>query len=78
MRMKRHDWDDVLSTNLTGAFFLTQALMMQMVKNRWGRIINITSVVGETGQAGQACPAGQTEIGLPHGPLQEDLLHCRL
>jgi 3-oxoacyl-[acyl-carrier protein] reductase len=54
MRMKRADWDDVLSTNLTGAFLLSQALMMQMVKNRWGRIINITSVVGETGQAGQA------------------------
>ena len=54
MRMKRADWDDVLSTNLTGAFLLTQALMMQMVKSRWGRIINITSVVGETGQAGQA------------------------
>ncbi len=54
MRMKRADWDDVLSTNLTGAFLLTQALMMQMVKNRWGRIINITSIVGETGQAGQA------------------------
>ena len=54
MRMKRADWDDVLTTNLTGAFLLTQALMMQMVKNRWGRIINITSVVGEAGQAGQA------------------------
>ena len=54
MRMKRADWDDVLTTNLTGAFLLSQALMMQMVKNRWGRIINITSVVGETGQAGQA------------------------
>ena len=54
MRMKRTDWDDVLTINLTGAFLLTQALMMQMVKNRWGRIINITSVVGETGQAGQA------------------------
>ncbi len=54
MRMKRADWDDVMTTNLTGAFLLTQALMMQMVKNRWGRIINITSVVGETGQAGQA------------------------
>jgi 3-oxoacyl-[acyl-carrier protein] reductase len=54
MRMKKADWDDVLSTNLTGSFLLTQALMMQMVKNRWGRIINITSVVGETGQAGQA------------------------
>jgi 3-oxoacyl-[acyl-carrier protein] reductase len=54
MRMKRADWDDVLNTNLTGAFLLTQALMMQMIKNRWGRVINITSVVGETGQAGQA------------------------
>jgi 3-oxoacyl-[acyl-carrier protein] reductase len=54
MRMKKADWDDVLTTNLTGAFLLTQALMMQMVKNRWGRIINITSVVAETGQAGQA------------------------
>ena len=54
LRMKRKDWDDVLSTNLTGAFLLTQAVMSQMVKNRWGRIINITSVVGETGQAGQA------------------------
>jgi 3-oxoacyl-[acyl-carrier protein] reductase len=54
MRMKRADWDDVLNTNLTGAFLLTQALMMQMVKNRWGRIINITSVVAEAGQAGQA------------------------
>jgi len=54
MRMKKADWDEVLTTNLTGAFLLTQGLMMQMVKNRWGRIINITSVVGETGQAGQA------------------------
>jgi 3-oxoacyl-[acyl-carrier protein] reductase len=54
MRMKRKDWDDVLMTNLTGAFLMTQAVMSQMVKSRWGRIINITSVVGETGQAGQA------------------------
>ncbi len=54
MRMKRKDWDDVLSTNLTGAFLMTQALMSQMVKARWGRVINITSVVGQTGQAGQA------------------------
>ncbi len=54
MRMKRKDWDDVLSTNLTGAFLMTQALMSQMVKARWGRVINITSVVGEMGQAGQA------------------------
>ncbi len=54
MRMKRKDWDDVISTNLTGAFLMTQAVMMSMVKARWGRIINITSVVGEAGQAGQA------------------------
>ena len=54
LRMKRKDWDDVLTTNLTGAFLLTQAVMSSMVKGRWGRIINITSVVGETGQAGQA------------------------
>jgi 3-oxoacyl-[acyl-carrier protein] reductase len=54
MRMKRKDWDDVLNTNLTGAFLMTQAVMSQMVKSRWGRIINITSVVGEMGQAGQA------------------------
>jgi len=53
MRMKRADWDDVLSTNLTGAFLLTQALLRPMMKNRWGRIINITSVVGRTGQEGQ-------------------------
>jgi 3-oxoacyl-[acyl-carrier protein] reductase len=53
LRMKRKDWDDVLTTNLTGAFLMTQAVMSQMVKNRWGRIINVTSVVGEMGQAGQ-------------------------
>jgi 3-oxoacyl-[acyl-carrier protein] reductase len=53
LRMKRPDWDDVLNTNLTGAFLLTQALLSQMLRNRWGRIVNITSVVGETGQAGQ-------------------------
>ena len=54
LRMKRQDWDDVLTTNLTGAFLLTQACMSSMLKGRWGRVINITSVVGETGQAGQA------------------------
>src|SRR6185437_437284 len=44
LRMKRPDWDDVLATNLTGAFLLTQALLSQMTRNRWGRIVNITSV----------------------------------
>ncbi|HVW78318.1 MAG TPA: 3-oxoacyl-[acyl-carrier-protein] reductase [Alloacidobacterium sp.] len=54
LRMKRADWDDVINTNLTGTFLLTQALIGSMMKARWGRIINISSVVGETGQAGQA------------------------
>jgi 3-oxoacyl-[acyl-carrier protein] reductase len=54
LRMKRPDWDEVLQTNLTGTFLMTQALLSPMLKARWGRIINITSVVGETGQAGQA------------------------
>ena len=54
MKMKRADWDDVLSTNLTGAFLLTQAVLRPLLKNRWGRIVNITSVVGRTGQSGQA------------------------
>ena len=53
LRMKRADWDDVLTTNLTGAFLVSQALLSPMLKARWGRIINISSVVGETGQAGQ-------------------------
>jgi 3-oxoacyl-[acyl-carrier protein] reductase len=54
LRMKRADWDDVLLTNLTGTFLLTQALMGSMVRARSGRIVNISSVVGRMGQAGQA------------------------
>jgi len=54
LRMKLADFDDVLRTNLTGAFLLTQAVISSMMKSRWGRVINITSVVGETGAAGQA------------------------
>ena len=53
MRMKRQDWDDVFTTNVAGAFLLTQALLPAMVKARWGRIVNISSIVGQTGQAGQ-------------------------
>ena len=51
--MKRADWDLVLAINLTGPFLLTQALLRPMIKNRWGRIINMASVVGRAGQAGQ-------------------------
>lgn len=54
LRMKSCDFEEVLRANLTGAFLLTQALLSPMMKARWGRIINITSVVGETGAAGQA------------------------
>jgi 3-oxoacyl-[acyl-carrier protein] reductase len=54
LRMKLADWNAVLATNLTGAFLLTQAVSSSMLKARWGRIINVSSVVGEAGQAGQA------------------------
>ncbi len=54
MRMKRADWDEVINTNLTAPFLLTQAVIGSMLKQRWGRIINITSIFGQIGQAGQA------------------------
>jgi 3-oxoacyl-[acyl-carrier protein] reductase len=54
MRMQRAAWEEVITTNLTGAFLLTQAFSSALLKARWGRVINITSVVGEIGQAGQA------------------------
>ena len=54
MRMKRADWDDVINTNLTGPFLLIQAVIGSMLKQRWGRIINVTSIFGQIGQVGQA------------------------
>jgi len=54
VRMKKDDWDAVLSTNLTGAFLAVQQVLQGMMKERWGRIINISSIVGETGNPGQA------------------------
>jgi len=54
MRMKRADWDTVLNTNLTSAHLCIQQVIGSMLKQRWGRIINITSIFGQTGQAGQA------------------------
>ena len=54
LRMKRADWDSVLQTNLTGPFLCTQAVLGSMLRQRWGRIINITSIFGQTGQVGQA------------------------
>ena len=54
MRMKREEWDAVLGINLTGAFICAQAVLRQMMRQRWGRIISISSVVGQMGNAGQA------------------------
>jgi 3-oxoacyl-[acyl-carrier protein] reductase len=54
MRMKRADWDAVIQTNLTSAYLCTQAVIGSMLKQRWGRIINVTSIFGQMGQAGQA------------------------
>ncbi len=54
LRMKRDDWDAVISTNLTAAFACTQAVLKPMVRQRGGRIISISSVVGQMGNAGQA------------------------
>ncbi|MGE4558810.1 MAG: 3-oxoacyl-ACP reductase FabG [Desulfobulbus sp.] len=52
-RMKEDDWDSVLDTNLKGAFLCSKAAMRPMMKNRWGRIINVSSVVGFVGNSGQ-------------------------
>ena len=66
MRMKRADWDAVLQTNLTSAYLCIQQVIGSMLKQRWGRIINISSVFGQTGQAGQAnyCASKAGLIGL--------------
>ena len=54
LRMKKDDWDTVLATNLTGSFLASQQVLQNMMRERWGRIINISSVVGEMGNPGQA------------------------
>lgn len=54
LRMKLSDWELVLKINLQGAFLCSQAVLPGMMKNRWGRIVNIASVVGQAGQAGQS------------------------
>jgi 3-oxoacyl-[acyl-carrier protein] reductase len=54
VRMKPVDWEQVLATNLTGSFVAIQQVLPGMMKDRWGRIVNISSIVGETGNAGQA------------------------
>lgn len=73
VRMKKEDWNAVLETNLSGAFYAIQQVLPGMMKERWGRIINITSVVGESGNAGQAnyCAAKAGLIGLTKALAQE-------
>jgi len=54
VRMKKADWESVLNTNLSGAFYAIQQVLPGMMRERWGRIVNISSVVGERGNPGQA------------------------
>ncbi|MFC3050967.1 3-oxoacyl-[acyl-carrier-protein] reductase [Kordiimonas pumila] len=73
MRMKDDDWDSVMQVNLESAFRLMKASMRGMMKSRWGRIINITSVVGVTGNPGQAnyCASKAGMIGMSKSFAQE-------
>lgn len=73
IRMKKPDWDTVIATNLTGAFIAIQQALPAMMRERWGRIINISSLVGEMGNAGQANYAASKAglIGLTKSIAQE-------
>ncbi|MDQ2711939.1 MAG: 3-oxoacyl-[acyl-carrier-protein] reductase [Acidobacteriota bacterium] len=73
VRMKRLDWESVLSTNLSGAFYATQQVLPAMMRERWGRVVNISSVVGEMGNGGQAnyCASKAGLIGLTKALAKE-------
>ncbi len=73
LRMKNEEWDEVLAVNLTAAFHLTRAVLRGMMKQRFGRIISITSVVGVGGNAGQANYAASKAglIGMSKSLAQE-------
>ncbi len=63
MRMKRSDWDLVMAINLTGPYLCTQQALPGMIKQRWGRIVNIASIFGQMGQAGQ-CNYSASKAGV--------------
>ena len=73
LRMKKDDWDMVIQTNLTGSFLCCQQVLQGMMRERWGRIVNISSVVGESGNAGQVNYAASKAglIGLTKSLAQE-------
>ena len=73
MRMKDEDWDVVINTNLRSAFLLSKAACRPMMKSRWGRIINVTSIVGIIGNPGQAnyCASKAGMIGLTKSLAKE-------
>jgi 3-oxoacyl-[acyl-carrier protein] reductase len=73
MRMKDEDWERVIDTNLKSAFLLTRAACRPLMKNRWGRVVNITSIVGVIGNPGQAnyCASKAGMIGLTKSVAKE-------
>jgi 3-oxoacyl-[acyl-carrier protein] reductase len=73
LRMKKEQWDAVIETNLDAVFHVTKVAMRSMLKARWGRVINITSVVAQTGNPGQVnyCAAKAGVIGFTRSAAQE-------
>ena len=73
IRMKKNEWDNVINLNLTSSFLITKFVIKKMLKNKNGKIINITSVVGHTGNVGQANYAASKAglIGMSKSLAQE-------